>query len=75
MAVRRWHTGGGTSAPSGYGVGANEEGRRRGAPPERGCPFIGSGVAGIGEAVVVIGAFMVAITGSEGRGGGGIKVA
>jgi hypothetical protein len=51
-------------------VGANEEGRRRGAPPERGCPFIGSGVAGIGEAVVVIGAFMVAITGSEGRGGG-----
>jgi hypothetical protein len=28
MAVRRWRTSGGTSAPSGYGAGANEEGRR-----------------------------------------------
>jgi hypothetical protein len=31
------------SLDGGYGAGANEEGRRRGAPPECGCPFIGSG--------------------------------
>jgi hypothetical protein len=63
-------------APSGYGVGVNAEGRRRGvwggAPPKHGCPFIGSGwagVAGIGSATVVISAFMAVITGSEGAGG------
>jgi hypothetical protein len=29
-AARRWHTGGGASAPSGYDAGSNEEGRRQG---------------------------------------------
>jgi hypothetical protein len=28
--VRRWRTGGGALTPSGYGAGADEEGRRRG---------------------------------------------
>jgi hypothetical protein len=29
-AARRWRTGGGASAPSGYDMCSNEEGRRRG---------------------------------------------
>jgi hypothetical protein len=74
MTARRWHNGGGVSAPSGHGTGTIEEGRRRGEgvwySTRVWVPFYTVG-GRRGRAAAVIGAFMAAVTGSEGGGAGG----
>jgi hypothetical protein len=65
MTARRWRTDGGASVSSGHGTGAIEEVLHRSV----GVLLLGREGGGGGReprAAVVIGAFMAAITGSEG---------